>query len=605
MPEETVEHRHAHARDDEAAPLDRRAVVEIVASAFLPGALAGTQLAGLLFFLNPHLPFSPTTVLRAVVLYGSMLGLVSLALHLPFTWGHHRRAVRALPWTLTAVLMLAATSAWIHASTYAYFLPSGINRRLLKLGTLLTLSTVVAFYTALVHQVKRRRYGWRSTTLMGLIALISVYVALERRDAFRPRVRPEPRATTFDDVQRPNLLLVGIEAATLDAVLPLTEKDRLGFFSRMLQEGTSGRLTSLVPVRRSPLWTTLAVGKYPYRHGIVAEQRHAAPFLRSELDLHLLPLGIAFSRWGTWSSIPIDARSNRVSTLWQMLARLGLSTAVVGWPMSAPLPPEVGVGLSERFFAGFDRAGDYAPQELAERARLFRTSVEELDATLLARFGPNVPGVVLEALAEDVWRTSLSTYLLEQDPETDAHFLVLPGLASVSERLYGGFAAVNFQGAQDSVLADAAQIVSAYYSHLDTVLASLWEGLEEPKLLVVVSAHGITEDAGLLATLGRLGRAPSAAGRTHDAPAGLILALGEGIEPGMTLPDAELVDLVPTLLYGLGLPVALDLDGDVLTEAFDTAFLANHPLSFVPSYETLTLPKREPSTRAVEPKLTP
>jgi hypothetical protein len=45
--------------------------------------------------------------------------------------------------------------------------------------------------------------------------------------------------------------------------------------------------------------------------------------------------------------------------------------------------------------------------------------------------------------------------------------------------------------------------------------------------------------------------------------------------------------VVPTLVYGLGLPIARDLDGQVLTGAFRRSFLAGHPLTFLPSYETL------------------
>ena len=62
--------------------------------------------------------------------------------------------------------------------------------------------------------------------------------------------------------------------------------------------------------------------------------------------------------------------------------------------------------------------------------------------------------------------------------------------------------------------------------------------------------------------------------------------LGEGVQPGSIRP-AELVDMVPTLLYGLGFPIARDLDGAVLTTAFGTAFLARRPLTFLPSYEAL------------------
>jgi arylsulfatase A-like enzyme len=54
--------------------------------------------------------------------------------------------------------------------------------------------------------------------------------------------------------------------------------------------------------------------------------------------------------------------------------------------------------------------------------------------------------------------------------------------------------------------------------------------------------------------------------------------------------DPRLVDVAPTLLYALGLPVARDLDGRVLTGAFEASFLARRPLAFFPSYEALAPP---------------
>ena len=65
------------------------------------------------------------------------------------------------------------------------------------------------------------------------------------------------------------------------------------------------------------------------------------------------------------------------------------------------------------------------------------------------------------------------------------------------------------------------------------------------------------------------------------------LLRGEGVRGGALLPRARVVDVVPTLLYGLGLPVARDFDGRALTEAFTTEYLASHPLNFLPSYEAL------------------
>src|SRR5262245_5184734 len=107
--------------------------IDTVAAGLAPGALLGTHVAGLIFFLNPHLPFSPGPVARGALLYGGIVGLASLVLHLPFTARSSqgaRRARRWLPWTLTIAL---ATAAWLdasHASLYAFYLPPGINDRL-------------------------------------------------------------------------------------------------------------------------------------------------------------------------------------------------------------------------------------------------------------------------------------------------------------------------------------------------------------------------------------------------------------------------------------------------------------------------------------------
>jgi hypothetical protein len=67
----------------------------------------------------------------------------------------------------------------------------------------------------------------------------------------------------------------------------------------------------------------------------------------------------------------------------------------------------------------------------------------------------------------------------------------------------------------------------------------------------------------------------------HDAD-GLIVLAGPGIRPGTRLDGAALRDLAPTLLHAAGMPVALDMTGRVLLEAFDRP----GTVETVASYET-------------------
>lgn len=62
-------------------------------------------------------------------------------------------------------------------------------------------------------------------------------------------------------------------------------------------------------------------------------------------------------------------------------------------------------------------------------------------------------------------------------------------------------------------------------------------------------------------------------------PEGVFMALGPGVRAGATLPEQRIEDVLPTLMYALGLPVPAWLDGQVITAAFEPAYLAAHPVS--------------------------
>ena len=95
-------------RESRARPW--RNLLEPIACSLVPGMLAGIQLAGLLFFLNPHWPFEFMPLVRAVTLYAVLLAIGSLLLLLPFTWRQPERARRVLPWAWIRPRRKGATS---------------------------------------------------------------------------------------------------------------------------------------------------------------------------------------------------------------------------------------------------------------------------------------------------------------------------------------------------------------------------------------------------------------------------------------------------------------------------------------------------------------
>jgi predicted AlkP superfamily phosphohydrolase/phosphomutase len=66
-------------------------------------------------------------------------------------------------------------------------------------------------------------------------------------------------------------------------------------------------------------------------------------------------------------------------------------------------------------------------------------------------------------------------------------------------------------------------------------------------------------------------------GGTHR-PNGILIGRGPALKTAADIENARLIDLAPTLLYLLGVPVPEDMDGKVLTSAFRSDFLAARPV---------------------------
>jgi predicted AlkP superfamily phosphohydrolase/phosphomutase len=60
-------------------------------------------------------------------------------------------------------------------------------------------------------------------------------------------------------------------------------------------------------------------------------------------------------------------------------------------------------------------------------------------------------------------------------------------------------------------------------------------------------------------------------------PEGIVLCVGKGIRKGKRIQDAKLMDLHPTILYAMRLPISEEVEGKVIEELFEPDFLAKSP----------------------------
>ena len=81
----------------------------------------------------------------------------------------------------------------------------------------------------------------------------------------------------------------------------------------------------------------------------------------------------------------------------------------------------------------------------------------------------------------------------------------------------------------------------------------------------------------------RVLRDPDVSGTHENAPDGFMLAFGTPIAAGRKQ-RGSIVDVTPTVLYFLGIPIGRDMDGFARADIFNPLFTAERPIAFIPSH---------------------
>jgi predicted AlkP superfamily phosphohydrolase/phosphomutase len=81
----------------------------------------------------------------------------------------------------------------------------------------------------------------------------------------------------------------------------------------------------------------------------------------------------------------------------------------------------------------------------------------------------------------------------------------------------------------------------------------------------------------------------------HHRLEGIGALIGPNVQVGAQIQNASLIDLAPTILFALGLPIPPDMDGRVLTEAFKAEFVNQQGIK----YDTAAAVRTDPTTLLV------
>ena len=328
------------------------------------------------------------------------------------------------------------------------------------------------------------------------------------------------------------VIVIGLDGATFDLILPWVEGGLLPAFKRVMEEGSWGGLQSTMPPLTGPAWSSFITGKNPGKHGIF-------DFMRRN------PEG--------YNWVTINSTHREGPSFWRVLGDHGKRVTIFNVPCT--YPPEEVNGVMVSGYLTPPKATDFIfPREL-------KKELEEC-AGLRSTFYPGATYALgreerfIQAVDEVTGRTiRVMDFLMERFP---------------SDCLVGVFQSPDllqhciWKDIHDPVLGKA---LLDLYKKIDRYLTKLLSNLDEHTLLLILSDHGFGDlkkqiflNTWLLSK-GFLRLKPGVTGRIKKG----IFDMG----------------LVPMKLHQLSIRLGMDLSNELMENRDSVfSFLANVCLSF-------------------------
>ncbi|MDQ3169349.1 MAG: alkaline phosphatase family protein, partial [Acidobacteriota bacterium] len=389
-----------------------------------------------------------------------------------------------------------------------------------------------------------------------------------------------------------SMRIVMLDGAALGYIRARVGLGRLPNFARVLERGAALDLATLKPTQPEPVWAAAATGKYPPANGVRSAARFRAG--RGGAMVDILPdyvFAHALVHLGYVTAEPVESGDLQARPLWDILSSSGVGAGIVRWPLSFPVQPMRGFLVSDRFHLTIssplrtDHARAAWPRQAADAtgavfdASMFSPWPEVLPAALPADApAGGVTPVRWDRIYAEAGRT------LERQLSHRLYAVRYQGLDTVAHTFLRYAQPHLFGDATPGEVEQFGAVLDRYYAFIDAELGLEMAKLQSGDLLLVVSGFGMEPVTLPKRALARLLGEPDLSGTHERAPDGFMLAYGSDVASG-TLPRGSIVDVAPTALYYLGLPIARDMDGYARTDLFTPAFTSSRPVTYIRSYE--------------------
>jgi hypothetical protein len=574
-------------------------------NAIVASLLATGYVLILFLQLNPQLPLHPVRLLPLVERVGlfylvhlTAVFCVVLVVRQLFATAPFSPAwisVPVLAWLGTAASAAGSILMWSNVRTFNMVLAPETTTAMTEGALVLAASAVLFASVGLARRASEESDRGLRTAYLAMIAAFSIAAPLMLRGSGAiPPLEARPLDTMADvmpEERASRVTMIAIDAASLELITKAAAEGRLPNFGRLLDAGAFMHLATLHPTSVEAVWSAVATGKLPQKNGVrSAGIYHLADGVET---VRLLPdfcFANRLVRFGILVEEPHAATAIRTRPFWNILSLQGLTVGLLNWPLTYPAPPVRGYVVSDAYprqaltASGVDDDSLLYPPELGVEA-LQITRETAADPLTVVQVGSD--GTLDERqrqagrtdlITDRLWlalslsRPTQVTAIRYQRLDTIGHFFLRYALPSA------------FGDVTELERITLGAVLESHYAVIDEAVGRAIGSLGPDDLLLVVSGYGMEPLGFGKRMLEWMIGDPQISGTHETAPDGFLMAYGASVAKGR-LRRSSVVDIVPTLLYFLGLPLGRDMDGFARTDLFQSDFTAERPIAFIPTYD--------------------
>jgi predicted AlkP superfamily phosphohydrolase/phosphomutase/lipoprotein NlpI len=371
--------------------------------------------------------------------------------------------------------------------------------------------------------------------------------------------------------KKTKVLVIGWDAAEWKIIDKLIAEGYMPTFKKFLEDGTRARLATLDPPLSPMLWTSMATGMRPYKHGI---------------------LGFVEPDPTTGKVRPVSTKSRKVKAIWNILNQNDYTSNVVGWWPSNPVEPINGCMVSNLYQTetkGYETIdidkwempeGTVHPERLKETLKELRVHPLDITGNLIMPF---VPKAIEQNRKDDpklyniskfiAHATSIHAACTELMINEPADFTaVYHDAIDHFGHSYMKFYPPKLESVSDEDFELFNDVIKGAYMFHDMMLERLLKLVDEETTVIICSDHGFHCDHLRPQFIPSNPIGPA----IEHSPFGIFAIKGPGIKKGASIYGASVLDLTPTLLSIYNLPIGRDMDGKPLIDIFETPRTINY-----------------------------